>query len=159
MTRTGRWTWVIGMMLIAGCSGRSNDKGADSVDVGSAPAGVPTPPQSTETVVKGTVTYRERIALPADAEVDLWIMDVTPNVIVAQVVLAEANVKANGKQVPIEFKIPFDPARIAGDHDYGLHAVIKSGGGEMFKTKDPTLVITKGKPTDKLELVLVRSTQ
>ena len=158
MTRIGRWTWLIGIVLIAGCSGRSNEKSADSVEPGSAPAGVPTPPQSTESIVKGKVTYRERIALPADAEVDLWIMDVTPNIIVAQVVLAEANVKANGRQVPIEFEIPYDPVRIVGDHDYGLRAVIKSGGGQMFESKEPTLVITKGKPTD-VELVLVRSTQ
>jgi putative lipoprotein len=158
MTYLRLWTAVIGIVLIAGCSGRSHEKSADSVDPGSAPAGVPTPPPSTESVVKGTVTYRERMALPADAEVDLWIMDVTPNVIVAQVVLAEANVKANGRQVPIEFEMTYDPARVAGDHDYGLRAVIKSGGGQMFETREPALVITKGKPTE-VELVLVRSTQ
>src|SRR5262245_49871912 len=146
---------IVGLAL-AGCSGYGDDKASDTTDITKAPVAVPNP-EPVVPVVKGTVSYRERIALPADAEVELWIMDVTPNIIVTQAVLADTTVKPLGKQIPIEFELGYDPARIAGDHDYGLRAVIKSGGREMFVTKDPTPVITKGK-SNHVELVLTRAT-
>jgi putative lipoprotein len=143
-------------LFIAGCSGYGNDKSPDASDpTAKAPAPVPNP-EPVVPVIKGTVSYRERIALPADAEVYLWIMDVTPNIIVAQVVLADTTVKPLGTQIPIEFELSYDPARVAGDHDYGLRATITSGGREMFVSRDPTPVITKGK-SNKVELVLVRA--
>ena len=65
-----RAIWVASVLValtIAGCSGYGNDKTGDSADVAKAPAAVPNP-EPVEPVVKGTVTYRERLALPADAE-------------------------------------------------------------------------------------------
>ena len=156
MMRMARVSLLALSLAIVGCSiGGNDNRPSESPDVGKAPAAVPNP-EAVEPVVKGTVSYRERMALPDDAEVFLWIMDVTPGIIVAQVVTAETTVKTLGKQFPIEFELPDDPARIAGDHDYGLRAVIKSGGGELFATPEPTPVITKGK-SNKVELVLRRS--
>ena len=144
-------------LAIVGCSGYGNDKKpVDSTELGKAPAAVPNP-EPVVPVVKGTVSYRERVAIPEDAEVYVWIMDVTPGLMLAQVVLADTTVKPLGKQIPIEFHLTSDPSKIVGDHDYGLRAVIKSGAGEMFKTVDPTPVITKGK-SNEVTLVLTRST-
>jgi putative lipoprotein len=156
MIRTASTGMLVLSLAIVGCSGHGNDKRvSEPAGSAKAPSAVPNP-EPVEPVVKGTVSYRERMALPDDAEVALWIMDVTPGIIVAQVVLAETTVKTLGKQVPVEFELPYDAARVVGDHDYGLRAVITSGGGELFATPEPVPVITKGK-SNQVELVLRRS--
>ena len=74
---------VVGLVM-SGCTIGGNDsRPSESPDVAKAPAAVPKP-EAVEPIVKGTVSYRERMALPDDAEVGLWIMDVTPGIIVAQ---------------------------------------------------------------------------
>jgi putative lipoprotein len=144
-------------LAIVGCSGYGNDKKpADSTEVAKAPVPVPNP-EPVAPVVKGAVTYRERLAIPEDAEVYLWIMDITPGLMIAQVVLADTTVKPLGKQIPIEFHLTYDPSKIVGDHDYGLYAAIRTGAGEMFKSSEATPVITKGK-SNEVTLVLTRST-
>lgn len=107
-------------------------------------------------VVTGTITYRERIALPPDALADIWIADVSPDMIVAQVLLADTTVRAEGRQVPLPFEIRFDPARAEATHTYALKAVIKSADGqELFTSGDSTFVITQGHPS-RVDLVLQR---
>jgi putative lipoprotein len=140
-------------LLIVGCSGGYSNKDDSSPNPESdsnAPSAEAAPG-----IVLGTVTYRERIALPEDGEAYLWIVDTTPGIITTQVVVAEVTVQSGGKQVPISFTLPYDPTRIAPDHDYGLRAVIRSKGKSMFETKDATAVITKGRPV-KVDLVLTR---
>jgi len=107
-------------------------------------------------VVTGSITYRERIALPSDAVVEIWIADVSPGMIVAQVLLADTTVRAEGRQVPLPFELKFDPARAEATHTYALKAVIKSADGqELFTSGDSTFVITKGNPS-RADLVLKR---
>ncbi len=103
----------------------------------------PTPPP---VLVTGAVAYRERIALPADATVDLWITDIGPGV-VTQAILAEATVQAAGRQVPLAFEVRVDPSRVQAARPYGLRAVIKTGGQMLFETRDPIPVLTQGAPT------------
>ena len=124
--------WLLLCVAMPGCATR-----------GTPDAGTP----EAEGVVKGRVSYRERVALPPDAVVDLWIMDVSSG-IVAQVITAEASVPTEGRQVPIPFEVRYDPARIAADHPYGIRAVIRAGGRTMFESEEPVLVITQGNPTD-----------
>jgi putative lipoprotein len=149
---------ALAALVAAGCSGSYSDKGnAASGGGDAAKAAKPATEGSvSEGTVKGTVAYRERIALPDDAEAYLWIIDTTPGIITTQVVVAETTVKAEGKQVPLAFTLAYDPGRITADHDYGLKAVIKGGGKTMFETKDATPVITKGKPTE-VALILTRT--
>lgn len=108
-----------------------------------------------EGVVRGTVAYRERIALPADAVVEVWMTDVSP-LIVVQVVIAETTVLPKGRQVPIPFELRYDPSRIEPDHDYAVKAVIRSAGRIMFATETAYPVITKGNPTQ-VDIWLVRA--
>jgi putative lipoprotein len=107
-------------------------------------------------VVKGTVSYRERMALPPDAAVEVWITDVSP-LILAQALLAEATIVTEGRQVPILFELRYDPSRIVADHDYAVKAAIRSAGEILFATETGALVITKGNPTD-VQLWLTRAT-
>ncbi len=110
-----------------------------------------------EGVVRGTVVYRERVALPPDAVVEVWITDVSP-LILAVPVIAETTVLSEGRQVPLPYELRYDPTRIEPDHDYAVKAVIKSAGRILFTTEAPYQVITKGNPTQ-IDLQLVREAE
>ncbi|MGH7674583.1 MAG: YbaY family lipoprotein [Gemmatimonadales bacterium] len=102
--------------------------------------------RAAQPTVRGSVSYRERVALPADAVVDVWITDVSP-LIMAQVLLAETTVRSEGRQVPISFELRYDAGMIQPDHVYGIKAVIRSAGEMLFASDTAHLVITKGNPT------------
>jgi putative lipoprotein len=106
-------------------------------------------------VLRGAIAYRERVALPPDAIVEVWLTDVSP-LVLAVPVLAEATVRSEGRQVPLAFELRYDPSRIELEHDYAVRAVIRSGGSILFQTEKPRPVITKGNPTQ-VELWLVRA--
>ena len=71
---------------------------------------LPSPGRSSP-MITGTVTYRVRMALPANAAIDVRLEDVSradaPAVIVAENIFAAA-----GKQVPIPFQLPYSPGDI-----------------------------------------------
>ena len=96
-----------------------------------------------ESVVKGTVAYRERIALPADAVVEVWLTDISPG-IVTMAIIAQTTVKAEGRQVPLPFELRYDPSRIDKARNYGVRAVIKSGENTLFQSESPALAISQG---------------
>jgi putative lipoprotein len=112
----------------------------------SASADAETPP-SAGSVVRGTVSYREKIALTPDAEIDLWITDTTPGLMTAAVLIAEATVRCEGRQVPIPFELSFDAKRIDPAHTYGLKAAIRRGGEVLFESEEAVSVITQGNPS------------
>ena len=97
-------------------------------------------------VIRGTVAYRERVALPADAVLEVWITDVSPQVTAAPVI-AETTVRPEGGQVPIPFELPYDLGKIDSSHTYGIRAAIRGAGGIMFATDSASSVITQGHPT------------
>ena len=113
--------------------------------------------QGKATMVKGTVAYRERMALPSDAVVEVWMTDVTPGIITTMQVLGQTTIQTEGQQVPIPFELPYDPAQIVPDHTYGIRAAIQAGGQTLFASNAPTSVITQGNPTQ-VELWLERPT-
>ena len=94
--------------------------------------------------VRGTVSYRDRSALPPDAEVYVWIMDASPGMM-TQVILAEATVKTNGRQVPIPFGLSFDASRVVPSHPYAVKAVIRSNGQTLYESpREPRIVTLTG---------------
>jgi len=105
-------------------------------------------------VLRGTVSYRERIALPPDSMLVVSLTDTSP-VIVTTRIVAEAVLRVDGKEPPIPFELPYDRARIASDHSYGVRAAIRSGDRILFETSGAYPVITRGNPT-RVELLLVR---
>jgi len=106
-------------------------------------------------VVRGTVTYRERMALPADAIVEVRLSDVSRQDIAAPVI-AETTVLPEGRQVPLPFELRYDPSRIQPDRTYAVRATIRSTGRMIFTTDAAYHVITKGNPTQ-ADLWLVRA--
>ena len=97
-------------------------------------------------MVSGSVTYDEDLLLPADAAVDVWIVDVTPGIVAAAIV-AETTIEAGNVRSPIPFKLRYDPSRVFPDHDYAIKAVIRSGGETLFEMPNDFRVLTKGQPT------------
>lgn len=104
-------------------------------------------------VVTGTVTYRERIALPADAVVHIQLLDVSLMDVSAKQ-LAEQTVIPQ-HQVPIRFELAYSPQEIDERMTYAVRATIRSGDKLLFVTDRSYPVLTRGKPKH-VDLVLMR---
>ena len=82
----------------------------------------------------GQVTYRERIALPEHANLEIQLIDETfPNL------PPRLDVKApiGHGQVPLAFTLAFDNTVILPDHSYALIASISDETGLLFRNFQP----------------------
>ena len=122
--------------------------------LGCAVSPAQTPTRGEQGVLKGSVAYRERVALPPDAVVEVWLLDVSP-LIVPLALIAETTVPSQGRQVPIPFELRYDPQKIQPDHIYGVKAAIRSAEQILFETMTVHRVITQGNPSQ-VELWLHR---
>ncbi len=95
--------------------------------------------------LSGTVAYRERIALPPTAALEVTLEDVS-RVDAASTVVARVRVDAPG-QVPIPFDLPYATGDIDGAHRYAVRARIVDGDRLLFTSTDTTLVLTQGHPS------------
>lgn len=93
--------------------------------------------------VSGTVTYRERMALPPDTQVTVLLWDTLGNLPASK--LGETTFRTAG-QVPIPFEVTYDPAAIVPDHTYAVRANITVDGKLWFESAMPVVVITQGAP-------------
>jgi putative lipoprotein len=109
--------------------------------------------QTNQPVITGSITYRERIALPSDAAIDVQLVDTSVADVASQTV-AESMLNAEGRQVPIPFTLNYDPAQIVPAHHYSVRATIRSADGMLlFSTTQAYPVLTHGAPS-KVILVL-----
>jgi len=93
-----------------------------------------TPALATKIDLPGQVTYRERIALPDLAQLEIQLIDQTlPNL------PPRLDVKApiGHGQVPLNFTLNFDDAIIIPEHSYALIASISVEGGLLFRNFEP----------------------
>jgi putative lipoprotein len=95
--------------------------------------------------VTGTVTYRERMALPPDAAIDVRLEDTSVQDAPAKLI-GESIFAAEGKQVPFPFQVSFNTADINPAHTYQLRANITVNGTKMFASTSSYPVITNGAP-------------
>lgn len=95
--------------------------------------------------VMGKITYLQKIAMPADAVVEVQIEDVSRQDAPA-VVIGEQTI-VNPGQVPVSFSIDYDPARIDENNTYVVRAKIVSGGELLWQNTTSYPVITKGNPS------------
>jgi len=100
-------------------------------------------PSAEGSVLSGTVAYRERIALPQDAVVQVQLSDVSVQDAAAPVI-AETTVKPEGRQVPLPFELRYDPSKLDPKRTYAVRATIRSGGQLRFTTTTVTPVLTRG---------------
>ena len=106
-----------------------------------------------ENVIRGTVTYRQRIALPANADVMVRIVDAAnptgPSV-------AETTFPVGNRQVPIPFELEYQLRDIDRQRNYELQAEIRNGGQARFRTAAGVPVTLRGQQVDQnVELVVV----
>jgi putative lipoprotein len=105
-------------------------------------------------VLRGTVSYRERIALPADALMNVTLSDVSRQDAAAPVI-AETRIPSEGRQVPLPFELRYERARLASSGSYAVRATIESGGKTWFTTDAVNRVLTQGHPSE-VNLILVQ---
>jgi putative lipoprotein len=102
--------------------------------------------------IRGTVSYRERIALPPNAVLRVRLLDVSsanaPSVTVAQKRIPITH------QVPISFELPYHPETIKPQHTYVLDARILVAGKLRWVPATRHPVITHGNPR-KVDILLV----
>ena len=96
-----------------------------------------TAPQPEPTVpLTGMVTYRERMALPPDAELTVTLHRKTSD---GRMLVAEERASTEGRNVPLPFSIAC-PAADSSSMSYELEAAISSGGTTLFATTRPLMV-------------------
>jgi len=115
-----------------------------SVETVSACAGSGGEPEA-ENVVSGTVTYRQRSALPSTAVVTVKLVDVS-RADMSAVTIAETRIQTQGKQVPFNFTLPFDPKDIKDRNRYAVQAQIQDNERLLFISDVSYPVITQGNP-------------
>jgi uncharacterized lipoprotein YbaY len=104
--------------------------------------------------VTGTVTYRERIALPDDAQVQVRLLDTSRQDVAADV-LGEQIILTEGRQVPIPFEVEYNESDIQSNHTYQIGVRITDGSGKLlFISTTATPVITRGAPTEDVEVIV-----
>lgn len=109
--------------------------------------------QTQDNVITGTVTYRQRSALPPKAVIVVKLVDVSREDVSA-VTISEQRIDAAGKQVPFSFDLVFDWKKIQQANRYAVQAQIMDGGRLLFTTNTSYPVLTQGNPRV-VELVLV----
>lgn len=106
--------------------------------------------------IAGSVTYRERMALPEDAELTVQLLDVT--LADAEAVTLAEQTLVPEQQVPIDFALDYDAAELSTDGRYALAAeIVDAEGTPLWATVDPHSVeLGENAEPEAVELVLQR---
>jgi putative lipoprotein len=105
------------------------------------------------TAVSGTITYRDRVALPANTVVTVQIARVYADR--GPEFIAEQTFNTNGAQPPFAYSIAYEPARIDQNASYTVQSTISVGGQVRYSTNTIVPVITRGNPTQNVTMTLV----
>ncbi len=103
--------------------------------------------------LRGTVTYLQRIALPANSVVTVRLVEVSGQNVVGETI-AETTVNTNNRQVPISFELPYEQSRTSQQSSYALEAEISSDGKQAFKTAEPFPVQLRGNAGSNIQLTV-----
>ena len=105
----------------------------------------PTSPEADLGHVTGTITYRERVALPPEAVVEVRLSDVSlqnaPSFLIGKSIMSETG------QVPIAFEVSYHPSVIDPQHTYAVGVRITVGNELWFINTTSYPVITRGNPS------------
>lgn len=104
-------------------------------------------PQQADEAITGTVSYRPRIALPADAIVEISLVDIS-RADAPAIALSSQQIVSGGRQVPFPFTLLYDPEQINPRFSYAVQSRITVDGDLKFVTTTQFPVITNGHPTD-----------
>jgi uncharacterized lipoprotein YbaY len=109
-----------------------------------------------ESSVRGTVTYMQRIALPPNSQIRVWMVDSgDPN----GTPVAQETFSSGNRQVPIPYTLEYANRDINRQRNYEMRAEISSGGQVTFRSATGTPVTPRGARTDNIEIVVVPYTE
>ena len=100
-----------------------------------------TAPAERTIAVTGSVTYRERIALPPTARIEVKLDDVSLADAPSRT-LASQRFAAEGKQVPFAFALTIDRADLDPRHSYAVSARITDASGKLMFITDTRNSVT-----------------
>ena len=135
-------TSLVSFGLLVGCQATSETNASQEVVA-----------ENTQ-VISGTVSYRERIALPENAVVTVTLEDISL-ADAPSTVIATQEFTADGKQVPFAFELSYDNNKIKANHRYNMRATIHVDGKLRFTTDTIKSVITDVENTQQADLRLV----
>ena len=117
-----------------------------------------TTPAEQPVSVTGSITYRERIALPPTAQVEITLADVSLMDAPSKTI-ARQSFTADGRQVPFAFTMTVDQRALDPRHSYAVSARITDAAGKlMFITDTRNSVAFDGRRTiDMGMLTLVKT--
>jgi putative lipoprotein len=99
------------------------------------------PPAEQPVSVTGSITYRERMALPPTAQVEVTLADVSlmdaPSKTIAQ-----QSFTADGRQVPFAFTLTVDQRQLDPRHSYAVSARITDASGRLMFITDTRNSVT-----------------
>ncbi|OQQ10689.1 lipo-like protein [Vibrio splendidus] len=135
-------TSLVSFGLLVGCQATSETNASQEVVA-----------ENTQ-VVSGTVSYRERIALPENAVVTVTLEDISL-ADAPSTVIATQEFTTDGKQVPFAFELSYDNDKIKANHRYNMRASIHVDGKLRFTTDTIKSVITDVENTQQADLRLI----
>jgi putative lipoprotein len=91
--------------------------------------------------VSGKIAYRERIALPPRAKIEVKLDDVSLADAPSRTIARQA-FGADGQQVPIAFLLRFDRSQIDPKHSYAVSARISGDDGKLMFITDTRNSVT-----------------
>ena len=153
---------LVATLIVAACAGRQPQAPPAAPPV-PEPTPFPTAPPRTAppaeapmpaptAFLNGTVTFRQRMALTPEAEVQVELQEVGASD--ADAVLIAKQVIATPGQVPIPFSLEYDPTKVMPGRRYAVSARIVDRGQLLFVTETRVPITTWG-ATGPLEIVVV----
>lgn len=104
-------------------------------------------------VLTGTVSYRQRIALPPNAVIEVTLADVS-KMDVASTVIATQTIMMDGRQAPAAYELKYDPAVIQPQNSYAVSARILVDGRLRFISTQRYSALTRGAPLTGIDIVV-----
>jgi len=105
-------------------------------------------------VITGTVTYRNRMALPPTAVIEVTLQDISKMDAPAEVISTQ-RIEAGGKQAPFAYELSYDPAQIDPKNTYSVSARITEGNELLFISDTIIPVLTRGAPLTGVDILVM----
>jgi putative lipoprotein len=109
---------------------------------------------TSQSVITGTVTYRNRVALPPTGVIEVTLADVSLADAPAKVISTQ-KIEAGGKQPPFPYELPYDPAQIDPRMTYSVSARITDGSELLFISDTHIPVLTRGAPMTDVDILVL----
>lgn len=105
--------------------------------------------------LEGSASYRERIAVPPGAVLEVELYDVSRQDAPAPRLSA---ITLRAESVPVAFQLLYDPAMIDERHSYAVSAKLVVDGETVFRSTSVHAVLTRGAP-DRVEILMEKMGQ